>query len=134
MTSALQWKCPDCSDTPVAGKWPVPTVSGAAGELIAAIKAIEDDESLSEREKAKRRQKLLSGKSGSGDNDDEKDDEEEEKLKDDNEILAILGENMKCSFCMQLPDRPVTVISLFFSLLFIRVVAFVSFDLCLVRF
>lgn len=108
MASARQWKCPDCSDTPIAGKSVASAVSGDAGKLIAAIKAIEADVSLSEQEKANRRQMLLSGKSGSSDNDDEKHDEEEEKVKDDNEILAILGENMKCSFCMQLPDRPVT--------------------------
>ena len=109
MASVAEWECPDCSPTVVCGKLVnSATIAGVGGELVAKIKAIEADTSLSETEKARKRQELLSG-SGSGGND-------QGKVMDDNEILAILGDNMSCSFCMQLPERPVTV-KLSFSLL-----------------
>lgn len=105
LASTLQWECPDCDDSsaPVAAS-SGPAVTGGAGDgtLVAAIKAIEADTTLSDQEKARRRQDLLSGgQSGSGD-------DSKQNGKDDNDILSILGENMKCSFCMLLPDRPVT--------------------------
>ncbi|XP_057517698.1 E3 ubiquitin-protein ligase ORTHRUS 2-like [Amaranthus tricolor] len=101
MASVAEWECPDCSPTVVCGKLVnSATIAGVGGELVAKIKAIEADTSLSETEKARKRQELLSG-SGSTGND-------QGKVMDGNEILAILGDNMKCSFCMQLPDRPVT--------------------------
>ncbi|XP_057519006.1 E3 ubiquitin-protein ligase ORTHRUS 2-like [Amaranthus tricolor] len=101
MASVDQWECPDCFSVEDVGKSVVPaTVTGVGSELVAKIKAIEADASLSETEKARKRQELLSG-SGSGGND-------QGKVMDDNEILAILGDNMSCSFCMQLPERPVT--------------------------
>ncbi|GMH03471.1 hypothetical protein Nepgr_005310 [Nepenthes gracilis] len=111
LASTLQWECPDCSgvdgdpDAVASDKSAPPFLAGADGEPVAAIRAIEADSSLSEEEKARRHQQLLSRNSGS--TVDDKDDPEI-KAKDDNKILAILGENMKCSFCMQLPDRPVT--------------------------
>ncbi|KNA21574.1 hypothetical protein SOVF_041990 [Spinacia oleracea] len=102
MASTAQWECPDCSPTAEdAVVSAAVVVTGAAGELVAKIRAIEADKTLSEPEKAKKRQQLLSG-TGSGAKEDEV------KAKDDNEILQILGDNIKCSFCMQLPDRPVT--------------------------
>ncbi|GAB4860345.1 E3 ubiquitin-protein ligase ORTHRUS 2 [Ancistrocladus abbreviatus] len=117
LASTVQWECPDCSELAVdcgvvfldveAKSTAPPLFSGAAGKLVAEIRAIEVDESLTEEEKARKRQLLLSGNVGSGSDDDEKE-IGKDKSKDDNEILAILGENMKCSFCMQLPDRPVT--------------------------
>lgn len=115
MASTAQWECPDCSPTAEdAVVSAAVVVTGAAGELVAKIRAIEADKTLSEPEKAKKRQQLLSG-TGSGAKEDEV------KAKDDNEILQILGDNIKCSFCMQLPDRPVTVISLsLLSFLFSR--------------
>ncbi|GAB4845800.1 E3 ubiquitin-protein ligase ORTHRUS 2 [Ancistrocladus abbreviatus] len=119
LASTAQWECPDCSElaigvavgglgSDVATKSAAPPVlSGADGELVAAIRSIEADGSLTEEEKARKRQKLLSGNADCG-SDDAEEEIGKEKTKDDNEILAILGENMKCSFCMQLPDRPVT--------------------------
>lgn len=66
------------------------------------IRAIESDVSLSDREKAKRRQELLSGAS----------DGEKAKAvaKDVNAggALAIFGDKFNCSICMQLLDRPVS--------------------------
>ncbi|GAB2289341.1 E3 ubiquitin-protein ligase ORTHRUS 2 [Dionaea muscipula] len=102
LSSTAHWECPDCSvdADAVPTKPAAPAIPGASGELLAAIRAIEAHDSLSEEEKARRRQQLLSGKCGS--------DGADVKARDDDDLLAVLDENMKCSFCMQLPDRPVT--------------------------
>ena len=60
------------------------------------IRAIEADASLTDLEKARRRQELLGGvKEG-----------EETEAKG---VLGILGDQFNCSICMQLLDRPVSV-------------------------
>ncbi|VVA98079.1 unnamed protein product [Arabis nemorensis] len=108
LASTLQWHCPDCSgeiDDPLP-------VSGVAGyeavgsDLVAAIRAIEADESLTDAAKAKKRQELLSGKADG----DVVEDEDKKKSNGglDVDVLAALGENLNCSFCIQLPERPVT--------------------------
>lgn len=107
LAAAAQWECPDCSfvaggDTNAAATV-VPVAVGGGSEIVAAIRAIEQDESLSELEKAKRRQELMSG-GGKGK-------EEMEKVEKVNEALGAFDESLNCSFCMQLPERPVTVIS-----------------------
>lgn len=110
LASTLQWECPDC-DSP-AGDLPVAsaTVTSAVdGDLITAIRAIESDSSLTEQQKAKKRQELMSGKAHSS----EGNCSNEKGMKD---VLAVLDGSLNCSFCMQLPDRPVTV--RFFFLLF----------------
>lgn len=78
----------------------MPAAVGVGSEIVAAIRAIEQDESLSELEKAKRRQELMSG-GGKGK-------EEMEKVEKVNEALGAFDESLNCSFCMQLPERPVT--------------------------
>ncbi|XP_042500274.1 E3 ubiquitin-protein ligase ORTHRUS 2-like [Macadamia integrifolia] len=107
----LQWDCPDC--VPAAGDVPAPPVvgvssvsgaSGTSGELIAAIRAIEADVSLSEQEKARKRQQLLS--KSSPDLDDGKSKKNESNGEKD--VLGILDESLNCSICMQLLERPVT--------------------------
>ncbi|KAM7471582.1 hypothetical protein LguiA_009765 [Lonicera macranthoides] len=95
LASALQWQCPDCTILPGAGAPVVP--AGGSGELVAAVRVIEADSTLSERQKAERRQLLLSGNS-----------KKETEEKQSNDILNILDENVKCSFCLHLPERPVT--------------------------
>ncbi|XP_050219501.1 E3 ubiquitin-protein ligase ORTHRUS 2 [Mercurialis annua] len=90
LVSALQWECPDCSGEDMTG-------GGERNELVAKIKEIEGDAGLSEKEKAKRRQELLSGKTV---------EEEEDEKK--NDIFDVVDETFKCAFCMQLPERPVT--------------------------
>ncbi|CAH8256582.1 unnamed protein product [Arabidopsis lyrata] len=107
LASTLQWHCPDCSGEidplPVSGD--VSGYGSVGSDLVAAIRAIEADESLSTEEKAKKRQQLLSGKGVV------EDDEEEKKSKGKNsnlDVLSALGDNLMCSFCMQLPERPVT--------------------------
>ncbi|KAM7480219.1 hypothetical protein LguiA_028432 [Lonicera macranthoides] len=107
LASTLQWECPDC--TTLVGAQVVPAGgNGVSDDLLNAIRAIEADTSLTERQKAKRRQELLSGQSGSPDRDGEKTDKGKEKVGGGNDVLELLDENFKCSFCMQLPERPVT--------------------------
>ncbi|XP_028787017.1 E3 ubiquitin-protein ligase ORTHRUS 2-like [Neltuma alba] len=106
MAEAVQWECPDCSTPP--SDIPPMTIGKAvvdgSGDLMAAIRAIEADASLMEREKAKKRQKLLSGKAAS--EDDEGGLEKAEGQ--GNDVLDILSGTLNCSFCMLLPERPVT--------------------------
>lgn len=97
MASALHFECPDCTGDGMAGA-PAPAVSENE-QLFSRIREIEADDSLSEMEKARKRQELLSN--GIEVNEEEK----EEKV---NDILGVVGESFKCSFCMQLPERPVT--------------------------
>lgn len=98
LADAASWSCPDCSPDPAAA--PAPAPSGPANTLVAAIRAIEDDHTLSDQDKARRRQALLAG-------DAPDDDDDEEEAADD--ALEILGKNFSCVFCMKLPERPVTV-------------------------
>ncbi|KAM1185860.1 hypothetical protein ACFX2G_015432 [Malus domestica] len=99
LAATLQWECPDC--TSISGDAPahVPAVNaGVDGGLVAAIREIENDATLTEQEKARRRQELMSGKATV----------EEEKKEAKNDVLDVLGGIFNCVFCMQLPDRPVT--------------------------
>lgn len=105
MSAALDWECPDCSlDCAVAEAVAAPLASGGSADLVAAIRAIESDPSLSEQEKAKQRQQLLSGSAGPSDGEDEAN-----LRKEENDVLDIVDGSLNCSFCMQLLDRPVTV-------------------------
>lgn len=99
----VQFECPDCSGAGLVGA-PAPAPSSGA-ELIAKIRAIESDDSLTERQKAKKKQQLLSGKA-----DDEEDEEgsNKESKEEMNEVLAVLTDSFMCAFCRQLPERPVT--------------------------
>ncbi|VFQ88430.1 unnamed protein product [Cuscuta campestris] len=98
MKSDSDFQCPDCTGTGISGPPERDPADGSG--LVDKILAIEANESLTDREKARRRQELLSGKSGENGDDKEKG----ERF----DVLAVLGESIKCSFCMQLPDRPVT--------------------------
>ncbi|KAL1070168.1 hypothetical protein V6Z11_D11G004200 [Gossypium hirsutum] len=101
LASTLQWHCPDCSGDPLPSA--SVAIDGSSSELFAAIKAIEADESLTEKEKARKRQELLSGRV------EEDGDKEKEKGKEkESSVLDVLDGSINCSFCMQLPDRPVT--------------------------
>lgn len=114
MAETVQWECPDCSTLPsefppaaVVGKGLIGDSSG--GDLMADVRAIEADDSLTEQEKAKKRQELLSGKAVAEDDDDKKGKKKVES--DGKNVLDILSGIMNCSFCIQIPERPVTVIS-----------------------
>ncbi|XP_007036699.2 PREDICTED: E3 ubiquitin-protein ligase ORTHRUS 2 [Theobroma cacao] len=101
LVSTLQWHCPDCSGDPLLSAAAV--VDGSSSELLASIKAIEADESLTEKEKARKRQELVSGRV------EEDGDTKKGKGKEkDSSVLDVLDSSLNCSFCMQLPDRPVT--------------------------
>ncbi|XP_024993871.1 E3 ubiquitin-protein ligase ORTHRUS 2-like isoform X2 [Cynara cardunculus var. scolymus] len=109
LADAAQWECPDCSNLLSSHPPPSTVTSGSepSATLIAAIRAIETDASLSDKEKAKRRQQLLSG-GGSGDDDKPTDDKKEIAGGGGNDVLKLLSGSFNCSFCMQLPERPVT--------------------------
>ena len=108
LASTLQWHCPDCSGDPLPSA--VASVDGSSSELFAAIKLIEADESLTDKEKARKRQELVSGRVEE-DGDREKKGKGKEK---ESSVLDVLDGSLNCSFCMQLPDRPVTVRFLIF--------------------
>ncbi|GLT70701.1 hypothetical protein SLA2020_427620, partial [Shorea laevis] len=76
-----------------------------SGGLVAAIKEIESDVTLSEQDKARKRQALLSGKPMEA---DKKGKRKVVDLDDDEDVLEILNEILNCSVCLQLLDRPVT--------------------------
>lgn len=79
---------------------------------MAAIRAIEADEKLTDKEKARKRQELLSGKveEEMKENENEKKSKGKEREREsDSDVLDLLDGSLNCSFCMQLPERPVTV-------------------------
>lgn len=100
--SASGFECPDCSGDGLGGA-PVPADSEKK-ELFDKIREIEADPCLSEAEKARKRQELLGGKMGS-------DQGESSEVKEDDsfDIMEVIGQTFKCSYCMELPERPVTV-------------------------
>ncbi|KAM7278374.1 hypothetical protein ACFE04_005508 [Oxalis oulophora] len=93
------WTCPDCCFDVVAP----PAVLSKGINIVEAIKAIEADTSLTEKEKSKKKQQLHTGKVS-----DEDELEEERANAMDNDAYKAIGEKLKCSFCMQMPERPVT--------------------------
>ncbi|WOL11468.1 hypothetical protein Cni_G20231 [Canna indica] len=109
MAAVAQWECPDCNP-PEDGLAPAPAAapSGGSAELIAGIRAIEADQLLTEAEKARRRQALLSGKAADAMDNDKEDEDKEKKGKGPGDVLDLLDAKFNCSFCMQLPERPVT--------------------------
>lgn len=108
LASTLQWNCPDCSGESLPSA--AAAIDGSSSELFASIKAIEADESLTEKEKARKRQELVSGRV---EEDGDKDKKGKGKEKEGS-VLDVLDGSINCSFCMLLPDRPVTVRFLFF--------------------
>ncbi|KAK1566547.1 hypothetical protein Q3G72_001264 [Acer saccharum] len=110
LASTLQWDCPDCTGNDLSSS-AIPAGNDAStGGIVAEILAIEADSSLTASEKARRRQELMSGNAGSDDGDATESKKGKEKVVDEseNDVLEIFGESLNCSFCMQLPDRPVT--------------------------
>ncbi|PKA54804.1 E3 ubiquitin-protein ligase ORTHRUS 2 [Apostasia shenzhenica] len=110
---AADWQCPDCC-LPAEGALSDIAASGAGSggaleDLIASIRAIEADESLTEQEKARRRQELMSRGAGKEKGQEEEEEDREKQNGDGaNDVLGLLDEKFNCSFCMQLPERPVT--------------------------
>ncbi|WVY91891.1 hypothetical protein V8G54_037405 [Vigna mungo] len=85
--SDTHWECPDCSD--LSNPVPVAPSDG----IVLAVRDIQLDTSLSERQKAKKCQEVLAGSSD---------------LSKDKNAPDIFDGSFNCSICMQLPDRPVT--------------------------
>ncbi|KAJ9549443.1 hypothetical protein OSB04_021986 [Centaurea solstitialis] len=123
LADAAQWECPDCSNLVSSSHPPPPpsssssaaAASGSEPSLIAAIRAIESDGSLSDLEKAKRRQQLLSGGGGGGSDGGGEAIDAGKQIDGgggsgggDSDVLKLLSGSFNCSFCMQLPERPVT--------------------------
>ncbi|CAD6226092.1 unnamed protein product [Miscanthus lutarioriparius] len=98
LSEAATWSCPDCSRDPAAAR----AAPAAGGELVAAIREIEVNTTLSDEEKARRRQNLLAGRSAASAPDDVDDSAEDD-------VLNILGKSFSCAVCINLLDRPVTV-------------------------
>ncbi|KAL6186243.1 hypothetical protein ACLB2K_042364 [Fragaria x ananassa] len=101
VAEALDWECPDCASPAEESPGHVNSVGdiGGDGGLVAAIKALETNESLTESEKAKKRQALLS-KTASMPSDDET------KMNGGND--DALKRRFRCTICMGIPERPVT--------------------------
>ncbi|GJN04516.1 hypothetical protein PR202_ga22070 [Eleusine coracana subsp. coracana] len=95
LSAAATWSCPDCSGG--AAPAPVPA-AGAGGELVAAIRAIEADQTLSDQEKARRRQALLAPPAAASPDDDA----------DAGDHVPEILKNINCVCCMKLPERPVS--------------------------
>ncbi|XP_062196443.1 E3 ubiquitin-protein ligase ORTHRUS 2-like [Phragmites australis] len=99
LADAARWSCPDCSSGGDSSVAPPAAPPGGRNELVAAIRAIEADQTLSDQEKARRRQALLAPAAAADDDDDDT---------GDDGVLEIVGKKFSCVFCMKLPDRPVT--------------------------
>ncbi|CAL0331402.1 unnamed protein product [Lupinus luteus] len=99
MPDAGKWVCPDClimSTEPVTGS----NHGGGGGSLMAAVRVIQLDATLSDEEKDKKRQELLIGSLKVNDGNCAEGDAV-------NSVLDVF-DGSECSICMQLPERPVT--------------------------
>ncbi|XP_047314654.1 E3 ubiquitin-protein ligase ORTHRUS 2-like, partial [Impatiens glandulifera] len=98
LQSTIQWECPDCT-APPADVNPVLN-AGPSNGLVAATRAIEADSTLSESEKARRRQQLLSGKADLSNGETEKGKGSSSRTVEDIYV---------CCCCMELMEKPITI-------------------------
>ncbi|KAH7447975.1 hypothetical protein KP509_01G130300 [Ceratopteris richardii] len=94
---AGDWSCPDCEPSVSVSAVPL---AEETDNVLSRIRAIRADPSLSEKEKARKCQDLMSRTGGEQINGTQE--------KKSNKMLDIFDENLNCIFCMQLADRPVT--------------------------
>ncbi|KAK9934254.1 hypothetical protein M0R45_021406 [Rubus argutus] len=110
VADALEWGCPDCAPSADPGQAAGNSIgtgrNRGSGGLVAAIKAVEADESLTEREKAKKRQELMSKTALPPSDSDCAN--PEKNINGGNDVLDIFDGILSCTICMQLPERPVT--------------------------
>ncbi|KAF5205147.1 E3 ubiquitin-protein ligase orthrus [Thalictrum thalictroides] len=96
----MEWDCPDCSSIYAVGEPSTNIVSdgqsNGSDNLIAAIRAIEADESLTEQQKNKKRQLLMNKGKGVAD------------LDDDDHMKDKAAAHLYCVICIMLPERPIT--------------------------
>ncbi|XP_027355396.1 E3 ubiquitin-protein ligase ORTHRUS 2-like [Abrus precatorius] len=100
LAATNHWLCPDCSDPHL--DFP-PAHAPAPSHLVAAMLAVENDPSLTQRQKARKRQHLITGKVHPDDDDD---DDKEKQNK--SSVSDVLARSLNCSICIHLPERPVT--------------------------
>ncbi|XP_047166570.1 E3 ubiquitin-protein ligase ORTHRUS 2-like [Vigna umbellata] len=105
LAATANWSCPDCSDI---DPQPSPLPAPLRNDLVTAMLTIENDDSLTQTQKAKKRQQLMTGKAPAQDEDEDDDDEEEENQTKSTNVWEMLSQSIKCSICLQLPERPVT--------------------------
>lgn len=125
------WECPDCSmppapptsSTPAAAAAAVPAAAalgslpnaanGTENGMMARIRAIQADQSLTEAEKARKRQELMANHSAPAQNGKKAEVDAQTSKQPSkgrrNETLEMLDQNLNCIFCMNLAERPVTV-------------------------
>ncbi|KAI3759564.1 hypothetical protein L6452_07463 [Arctium lappa] len=115
LTAAVFWVCPDCTINPVGGLTNVLGPVGENADLVAAVRRIVEDPSLTESEKAKRRQDLMSGaiadhkgKGKMAEDDEDDDDDERTESDSDINIVDIEDDEIRCAICLQSPEKPVT--------------------------
>jgi len=70
---------------------------------------IENDDSLTQTQKARKRQQLIAGKAPAQDDEDEEEETEENQSKPPPSVWEMLSRTIQCSICLNLPERPVTV-------------------------
>ncbi|KAK7312053.1 hypothetical protein VNO77_35592 [Canavalia gladiata] len=99
LAATNHWLCPDCDPEAEVP----PASASSSNHLVTAMLAIENDASLTQHQKARKRQDLITGKASA----DEEEEEEEEK-QNNSSVSDILTRSLNCSICIHLPERPVT--------------------------
>ncbi|PPR98127.1 hypothetical protein GOBAR_AA22546 [Gossypium barbadense] len=120
--------CPECENringddldtlTPMNNAAAASSFSAADNSMVAKILAIQADKSLTEEEKARKRQELLSGRPAVESPElEDKDDGEKNKCKVEKfkgkakttvEASKVSDESINCTICLNMPERPVT--------------------------
>ncbi|RDX68712.1 E3 ubiquitin-protein ligase ORTHRUS 2, partial [Mucuna pruriens] len=99
LADTASWLCPDCS---ISDLEIPPAPAPACNQLVSAMLAVENDESLTQQQKAKKRQELMTGKAP------QVDEEDEAEKSNPSSVSDILTRSLNCSICIQLPEKPVT--------------------------
>ncbi|RHN51573.1 hypothetical protein MtrunA17_Chr6g0470171 [Medicago truncatula] len=94
-TAILNLEFSHCSQPIVAGV----TTPSVVGDLVAAFRVIENDHFLTDEENWMKTQELVGG-SCRGETSDET---------PSNGVLDVFDGSLNCSFCIQLPERPITL-------------------------
>src|SRR5262249_17240286 len=98
LASVASWEGPDCAPPPAAGGGGGKAApAGVASDLVAAIRAIEADAGLTEQEKARKRQELVSGGAPASDGEEEGG---KGRKQGESDVLDLLDEKFKCAICM----------------------------------
>ncbi|OIW16451.1 hypothetical protein TanjilG_19167 [Lupinus angustifolius] len=105
MSDAHNWCCPDCAvPTSVPQPLPPPSSDDPSSLLMASIRAIQEDDSLTDEQKAKKRMDIMLGSSKIALSNNPS----SSTVAGINAALDIFDGSFNCSICMQLPERPVT--------------------------